>query len=84
MGLGARLGSNLGAVASFYVIGAVSGALGFGWLTGRFGRRNPRPHAADHCINSAGGDVSATTMHAGALAERIRALRTTASRAVVN
>jgi MFS family permease len=26
-------------VASFYVIGAVSGALGFGWLTDRFGRR---------------------------------------------
>ena len=24
--------SNIGAVASFYVIGAVSGALGFGWL----------------------------------------------------
>jgi MFS family permease len=31
--------SNIGAVASFYVIGAVSGALGFGWLTDRFGRR---------------------------------------------
>src|SRR6202045_4045253 len=31
--------SNLGAVASFYVIGAVAGALGFGWLTDRFGRR---------------------------------------------
>jgi MFS family permease len=26
-------------VASFYVIGAVIGALGFGWLTDRFGRR---------------------------------------------
>jgi Sugar (and other) transporter len=26
-------------VASFYVIGAVTGALGFGWLTDRFGRR---------------------------------------------
>src|ERR1700721_4537698 len=31
--------SNIGAVASFYVIGAVIGALGFGWLTGSFGRR---------------------------------------------
>ena len=31
--------SNLGAVASFYVIGAVAGALGFGWLTDKFGRR---------------------------------------------
>ena len=31
--------SNIGAVASFYVIGAVIGALGFGWLTDRFGRR---------------------------------------------
>jgi MFS family permease len=31
--------SNLGAVASFYVIGAVAGALGFGCLTDRFGRR---------------------------------------------
>ena len=26
-------------MASFYVIGAVIGALGFGWLTDRFGRR---------------------------------------------
>jgi MFS family permease len=31
--------SNLGAIASFYVIGAVTGALGFGWITDRFGRR---------------------------------------------
>ena len=31
--------ANLGAVASFYVIGAVVGALGFGWGTDRFGRR---------------------------------------------
>jgi MFS family permease len=31
--------SELGWVASFYVIGAVIGALGFGWLTDRFGRR---------------------------------------------
>jgi MFS family permease len=31
--------SKLGAVASFYVIDAVSGALAFSWLTDRFGRR---------------------------------------------
>ena len=31
--------SNLGAIASFYVVGAVSGALGFGWITDRYGRR---------------------------------------------
>ena len=31
--------ANLGAVASFYVVGAVIGALGFGWITDRFGRR---------------------------------------------
>jgi MFS family permease len=31
--------ANLGAVASFYVIGAVTGALGFGWVTDRHGRR---------------------------------------------
>src|SRR6201988_195567 len=31
--------SNLGAVASFYVIGAVTGDLGFGWVTDRHGRR---------------------------------------------
>jgi MFS family permease len=31
--------ANLGAVASFYVVGAVVGALGFGWGTDRFGRR---------------------------------------------
>jgi MFS family permease len=31
--------ANLGAVASFYVAGAVTGALGFGWITDRFGRR---------------------------------------------
>src|SRR6201995_704525 len=31
--------NNLGAVASFYVIGAVAGALVFGWITDRFGRR---------------------------------------------
>ena len=29
----------LGSVASFYVVGAVAGALLFGWLTDRFGRR---------------------------------------------
>jgi len=28
-----------GAVASCYLTGAVAGALGFGWLTGRYGRR---------------------------------------------
>jgi MFS family permease len=31
--------SDIGAVASFYVVGAVTGALGFGWITDRFGRR---------------------------------------------
>ena len=31
--------ADVGAVASFYVVGAVTGALGFGWLTDRFGRR---------------------------------------------
>ena len=31
--------SELGAIASFYVVGAVTGALGFGWITDRFGRR---------------------------------------------
>ena len=31
--------ANLGAVASFYIVGAVTGALGFGWITDRFGRR---------------------------------------------
>src|SRR5271170_6424173 len=31
--------ANLGAAASFYVVGAVIGALGFGWATDRFGRR---------------------------------------------
>jgi len=31
--------ANLGAVASFYVVGAVIGALGFGWITDRHGRR---------------------------------------------
>src|SRR6202046_3240677 len=31
--------SDGGAVASFYVVGAVTGALGFGWITDRFGRR---------------------------------------------
>jgi MFS family permease len=31
--------ANLGAVASFYVAGAVMGALGFGWITDRHGRR---------------------------------------------
>jgi MFS family permease len=31
--------SNLGAIASFYVVGAVTGALGFGWVTDRHGRR---------------------------------------------
>jgi MFS family permease len=30
---------NLGSIASFYVTGAVTGALGFGWVTDRFGRR---------------------------------------------
>jgi MFS family permease len=30
---------DVGLVASCYVIGAVAGALGFGWLTDRFGRR---------------------------------------------
>src|SRR5690242_13734058 len=29
--------SNLGAIASFYVVGAVTGALGFGWITDRHG-----------------------------------------------
>jgi MFS family permease len=31
--------ANLGAVASFYVVGAVVGALIFGWITDRHGRR---------------------------------------------
>jgi MFS family permease len=31
--------SGLGAIASFYVAGAVTGALVFGWITDRFGRR---------------------------------------------
>nr|WP_244549019.1 MFS transporter [Bradyrhizobium canariense] len=31
--------ANLGAIASFYVIGAVTGALVSGWVTDRFGRR---------------------------------------------
>jgi MFS family permease len=31
--------ADLGAVASFYVVGAVTGALGFGWITDRYGRR---------------------------------------------
>lgn len=31
--------ANLGSIASFYVGGAVIGAIGFGWLTDRFGRR---------------------------------------------
>ena len=31
--------SNLGAIASFYVAGAVTGAIIFGWITDRFGRR---------------------------------------------
>jgi len=31
--------AQIGLVASCYVFGAVSGALGFGWLTDRFGRR---------------------------------------------
>jgi chorismate mutase len=43
------------------------------------GRRTQTPN-----INSASGEASATTMHAGALADRIRALRTTASRAAAN
>jgi MFS family permease len=30
---------NVGSIASFYVIGAVIGALGFGWVTDQFGRR---------------------------------------------
>jgi MFS family permease len=30
---------DIGAIASFYVLGAVGGALGFGWLTDRVGRR---------------------------------------------
>lgn len=35
-----RLSSaDLGFIASFYVVGAVIGALGFGWTTDRFGRR---------------------------------------------
>ena len=31
--------ANLGSIASCYVAGAVIGALGFGWITDRFGRR---------------------------------------------
>jgi MFS family permease len=31
--------SGLGAIASFYVVGAVIGALVFGWITDRYGRR---------------------------------------------
>jgi chorismate mutase len=43
------------------------------------GRRTQTLH-----INSASGEASAPTMHTGALADRIRALRTTASRAAAN
>jgi MFS family permease len=32
--------ADLGAVASFYVVGAVVGALLFGWITDRHGRRS--------------------------------------------
>jgi MFS family permease len=31
--------AGLGSIASIYVVGAVTGALGFGWVTDRFGRR---------------------------------------------
>src|ERR1700761_2167006 len=31
--------ADLGLIASSYVIGAVTGAIAFGWLTDRFGRR---------------------------------------------
>lgn len=31
--------AGLGVIASFYVVGAVTGALAFGWITDRFGRR---------------------------------------------
>ena len=31
--------TNLGSIASFYVAGAVAGAVLFGWITDRFGRR---------------------------------------------
>lgn len=31
--------ADLGMIASFYVVGAVTGALAFGWITDRFGRR---------------------------------------------
>jgi MFS family permease len=31
--------ADLGAAASFYVVGAVLGALGSGWVTDRYGRR---------------------------------------------
>jgi cell division protein FtsB len=43
------------------------------------GRRTGTP-----CINGASGEASAPTINTGALADRIRALRTVASRAVVN
>jgi len=43
------------------------------------GRRTQTLH-----INSSSGEAIAPTMHAGALADRIRALRTTASRAAAN
>ena len=43
------------------------------------GRRTQTLH-----INSSSGEATAPTMHAGALADRIRALRTTASRAAAN
>src|ERR1700738_1035206 len=40
--------SNVGAVASFYVVGAVTGALGFGLLRGRLVRRRADGHRAGH------------------------------------
>ena len=43
------------------------------------GRRTQTLH-----INSSSGEATPPTMHAGALADRIRALRTTASRAAAN
>jgi MFS family permease len=42
----------LGAVASFYVVGAVAGALGWGWITDRRGRR--RVFFATLCVYLAG------------------------------
>ena len=45
--------ANLGAVASFYVVGAVTGALGFGWITDRV-RASPRLLRDADCLSYRG------------------------------